>query len=232
MRFILPNLLTLGNLACGSAAIALSYERQWLGFALLIGAALLLDWLDGFVARRLGAESPLGKELDALADLTTFGVAPAFALYNYLRPWLPVLPYSAEARFSMVLVPFLLPLAAAWRLARFNAYPPKSTAFFEGLPAPAQGLFWATWLLGQPSGLWLHPLVWNSLVLGISLSMISRWPCLSLKTRQNLLPLLLWASAGGVILGFLSLSIALVALLLGYLALSAVLAYSRQRRSP
>ncbi|MCS7162821.1 MAG: CDP-alcohol phosphatidyltransferase family protein [Bacteroidia bacterium] len=232
MRFILPNLLTLGNLACGSAAIALSYEREWLGFALLIGGALLLDWLDGFVARQLRAESPLGKELDALADLATFGVAPAFALYNYLRPWLPELTYAAEARFTMILMPFILPLAAAWRLARFNAFPTKSTAFFEGLPTPAQGLFWAAWLLSRPSGIWLHPIVWNSLILGISLSMISRWPCLSLKTRQNLLPLLLWASAGGLILSRFSLSMALVALLLGYLGISGLLAYSRQRRSP
>ncbi|RMF52684.1 MAG: CDP-diacylglycerol--serine O-phosphatidyltransferase, partial [Bacteroidetes bacterium] len=79
VRALLPNLLTLGNLAAGSWAIALSYQQAWALFAAALGIAMVCDWLDGFAARVLRAESPLGKELDSLADLVSFGIAPAFA---------------------------------------------------------------------------------------------------------------------------------------------------------
>lgn len=186
LRRLLPNLLTLGNLAFGSWAIALSYESKWLEFALALGGAMICDWLDGGVARLLRAESAIGKELDALADLVSFGVAPAFALYNYLKPMLPALPYGREWRFWMVMVPFGLPLLAAWRLARFNATPPETKRFFEGLPTPAHGAFWALWLLSTPEGPWLQPAVWISLVATLGMLMVSRLPFLSLKSRHNL----------------------------------------------
>lgn len=185
-RRLLPNLLTLGNLAAGSWAIALSYKQAWDLFAGAILIAMLCDWLDGFVARWLKAESPLGKELDSLADLVSFGMAPAFGLYNYLKEPLPTLPYGNEARFWMVMAPFLLPLLAAWRLARFNVEAPSSMRFFEGLPTPAHGIFWAAWLLTHPTGIWFHPVVWIGQVLLLGMLMVSRWPFLSLKSRKNL----------------------------------------------
>lgn len=185
-RSLLPNLLTLGNLGFGSWAIALSYEREWGLFAGAITGAMLCDWLDGFAARLLKAESPLGKELDALADLVSFGIAPSFALYNYLRPWLPILPYGREVRFWMVIVPFVLPLLAAWRLARFNAEPTSANkSFFAGLPAPAHGAFWAGWLLTGPVGIWLHPAVWILQIGLLGVAMVSRWPFLTLKSRKK-----------------------------------------------
>lgn len=195
-RKLLPNLLTLGNLGFGSWAIALSYEHEWKLFAAALSAAMMCDWLDGFVARLLKAESLLGKELDALADLVSFGIAPSFALYNYLRMELPALPYDREIRFWMVLVPFMLPLMAAWRLARFNAEPPATDkSFFTGLPAPAHGAFWAGWLLTTPEGLWLHPVFWMSQVALLGIAMISRWPFLALKSRKK------WPYWIGLLLG-------------------------------
>lgn len=185
-RSLLPNLLTLGNLGFGSWAIALSYEQEWELFAAALLGAMVCDWLDGFAARLLRAESPLGKELDALADLVSFGIAPSFALYNYLRPSLPTLPYSRDMRFVMVLVPFVLPLFTAWRLARFNAAPPGGDKnFFAGLPAPAHGAFWAAWLLTAPDGVWLQPAVWISQVGLLGAAMISQWPFLALKSRKK-----------------------------------------------
>ncbi|MCS7153055.1 MAG: CDP-alcohol phosphatidyltransferase family protein [Bacteroidia bacterium] len=185
-RLLLPNLLTLGNLALGSWAIALSYQQKWELFAVALGGALVCDWLDGWTARLLRAESPLGKELDALADLTSFGLAPTFALFNYLKPLVPELPYDREVRFWMVMAPFWLPLWAAWRLARFNAMPEQSKRFFEGLPTPAQGLLWTLWLLTEPKGGWLHPAVWLTQIVAVGLLMGSRLPFLSLKSRKNL----------------------------------------------
>lgn len=202
MRRLLPDLLTLGNLAFGSWAIALSYEGEWILFAGAIGGAMICDWLDGWLARHLGTDSPMGKELDALADLVSFGVAPAFALYNYLKPVLPILPYHREIRFWMVMVPFILPLLAAWRLARFNVRPLQTNRFFEGLPTPAHGAFWALWLLSAPSGVWFHPMAWFGTILAVGLLMVSQLPFLSLKSRRNLpwlLPVLLGSAGIGII---------------------------------
>ncbi|MCX7606023.1 MAG: CDP-alcohol phosphatidyltransferase family protein [Bacteroidia bacterium] len=202
IRSFLPNLFTLGNLALGSWAIVLSYDRDWQGFALTLIAAMGCDWLDGGLARLLKAESSIGKELDALADLVSFGIAPAFALYNYLREPLPYLLYGREVRFWMVVAPFALPLLAAWRLARFNAAPPTNNRFFEGLPTPAHGAFWAGWLLTQPSGLWLHPVSWFGLIILLGAAMVSRWPFLSLKSRENLSALSLLVPLAFLIGGF------------------------------
>lgn len=185
-RLLVPNLLTLGNLALGSWAIALSYEREWMLFALALGGAMICDWLDGWLARLLNAASPLGKELDALADLVSFGIAPAFALYNYLRPILPLLPYDREWRFWMVIGPFGLPLLAAWRLARFNVTSAQTHRFFKGLPTPAHGALWGLWLLSRPEGIWLHPVAWIGWIFLIGLLMISHFPFLSLKSTKNL----------------------------------------------
>ncbi|MCS6895270.1 MAG: CDP-alcohol phosphatidyltransferase family protein [Bacteroidia bacterium] len=187
---LLPNLLTLGNLAAGSWAIALSYQRDWIGFALALSTAMFCDWLDGGMARFLHAESSMGKELDALADLVSFGLAPAFALYNYLRPEIPLLPYDREVKFWMVMVPFILPLLAAWRLARFNAAPSSNLRFFVGLPTPAHGAFWGLWIISAPRDYWLHPVVWIGTILSVGLLMVSELPFFSLKSRQNVI----WAA--------------------------------------
>ncbi|MCX8112465.1 MAG: CDP-alcohol phosphatidyltransferase family protein [Bacteroidia bacterium] len=212
VSFLLPNFLTLSNLALGIVAITLSYQAEWLYFAAALGGAIVCDWLDGWMARLLKAESALGKELDALADLVSFGIAPTFALYNYLKLFLPLLPYSTEVRFWMVATPFGLPLLAAWRLARFNVSPSPNPRFFEGLPTPAQGAIWALWLLTAPEGMGLHPAFWIGQILLVGGLMVSRLPFLSLKSSRNLpwmglvvlggvglglcIPSALWVSAG------------------------------------
>lgn len=220
VRTLLPNLLTLGNLAAGSWAIALSYQQEWILFAAALGIAMACDWLDGFAARLLDAESPLGKELDSLADLVSFGIAPAFGLYNYLREPLPLLPYDREWRAWMVLAPFALPLLAAWRLARFTVEENPDKRFFSGLPTPAQGAFWAIWLLTGPQGPWLHPLVWMGFIALMGLAMVSRWPFLTLKSRSNLPWFLSLVVVGGAVLVFLPPPAWSPALLLTYALLS------------
>jgi CDP-diacylglycerol--serine O-phosphatidyltransferase len=154
---------------------------------MLVGA--LCDVADGAAARLLGSVSALGRELDSLADLVTFGVTPAFLLYNYIRPLLVDLLFHPDVKFLMLIAPFFLPLFAAWRLARFNVESAEDGAcFFVGLPTPFQGLFWAVWIVTRPEGNWLHPLVWTALITLIAAFMVSRWPFLSLKKPLRVLP--------------------------------------------
>ncbi|MBX3101382.1 MAG: CDP-alcohol phosphatidyltransferase family protein [Bacteroidetes bacterium] len=153
LRQHIPNLLTLCGLACGSLSAALAFPHAGLQpthlywGAILILAAGLFDVLDGLAARLLKASSPTGQILDSLADLVSFGLAPGLLLFgllsNYFYTYLPGTGGQADwsawpvaARLSCL----LLPLGAAWRLARFSA-DTTPRPYFQGLPAPANGLF-------------------------------------------------------------------------------------------
>ena len=221
-RLRLPDLFTLGNLLSGLIALLYAYQRSWGPMLVAMAVGALCDVVDGALARLLRSPSALGKELDSMADLVTFGVVPAFALYHYIKPLLADLPYHPEARYVMVVVPFSLPLMAAWRLARFNVESEsEGSPFFSGMPTPFQGLFWALWVYAEPRGLWLHPVVWSGLVVLIGLLMVSRWPFLSLKKPLLVLPGLvgvtLWT---GLSLYLFPLTAAIPLSALGYVLLS------------
>ena len=143
--FTIPNLLTLSNLLCGSFATvaALIYDNLTLAFGWIVAAAVF-DFLDGFAARLLHQSSPIGLQLDSLADDITFGLAPSavlFVLYGRMAPQL--LP---EAEWIAFIV-FLFAAFAALRLARFNIDDTQRDEFL-GLPSPAAALFCASlgWL--------------------------------------------------------------------------------------
>ncbi|SDF17209.1 CDP-diacylglycerol--serine O-phosphatidyltransferase [Sporolituus thermophilus] len=135
----IPNLLTIVNLFAGLLAIMLAFTGMWtLAAALILGAALF-DSLDGRVARRLNATSEFGKELDSLADLVSFGVAPATIDY--------MLNFSLLG-WSGYLLAALFPICGALRLARFNIM--NVRGYFVGLPITAAGpLLAGTALLGD-----------------------------------------------------------------------------------
>ena len=138
--FTIPNLLTLSNLLCGSVAAvaALVWGNLTLAFGLMILAAVF-DFFDGFTARLLDQSSPVGLQLDSLADDITFGFAPAAAMYVlYQRMpgvWLP--------EGALGLIVFAFTAFAALRLAKFNIDDTQRTEFC-GLPSPAAGLFCAS----------------------------------------------------------------------------------------
>lgn len=138
--FTIPNLLTLFNLLCGSfaAVVALMYNDLTLAFWLIVAGAVF-DFFDGFAARLLHAPSKIGVELDSLADIITFGFAPAAILCQaYLGTdslWLP------EGDLGFVV--FILTAFSALRLAKFNIDDTQTTEFC-GLPTPAGGLFCAS----------------------------------------------------------------------------------------
>jgi CDP-diacylglycerol---serine O-phosphatidyltransferase len=178
----IPNFITLGNLLCGCIAV-------WTGDiaigALLIIIAAVLDFFDGLMARALNIHSDMGKELDSLADLVTFGLAPAILIMRMNAP--------AREFFSIIsFIPMVLPVAAAWRLARFNIDEEQS-AYFKGLPAPANGLFWAFTLLwaatrheSVQSGLPVssfNPL-WHGGSILLALLMVSKVKLLNFKVKD------------------------------------------------
>lgn len=127
----IPNMVTLGNLYCGFLSIGFAASGQFKNAAILIIIGMMLDSMDGRLARMLQADSVLGKELDSLADIVTFGVAPSFLVY-----------YTYFFQFGLLgfIVAGLFPLFGAYRLARFNTSPPKSSLhYFVGVPITAAG---------------------------------------------------------------------------------------------
>lgn len=127
---VLPTLLTMGNILCGMFAIIASFNRDWFQAGIAICIAFALDGLDGRIARIVDSESEFGLELDALADLVSFGVAPAMIAYTN---WLFV--YERLG----ILLAFMFVCGAALRLARFNAHDVQggTSGYFNGFPTPA-----------------------------------------------------------------------------------------------
>ena len=143
----IPNLFTLGNLSLGFFAIILALyplERQPNAIMLaggLILLAALLDGLDGTAARLLNASSELGAQLDSLADLTTFGIAPGVIMYSLvLHKWNISLENFPNIPFGMFIT-VIWPATAAYRLARFNVVHAENS--FTGLPSPTAGIIMA-----------------------------------------------------------------------------------------
>ena len=203
----IPNLFTLLNLAAGFIAIILCLqtgetilnqvdgewriylpERIWWA-SVCIGIAAVVDFLDGFVARLFKATSEMGKQLDSLADVVSFGVVPGLILYQMLRISFAQEPSGLETSIVWLLPALLVPLAAAWRLARFNIDTTEREGF-EGMPTPAAGLFIASFpflTLYNPFG--IQSLLLNHWVLYViccfvAWLMVSRLPLLNLKFKN------------------------------------------------
>lgn len=136
----LPSLFTIGNLVLGVISIILVFNGEADLAAILVIVAMLLDGLDGRVARALNAQSEFGKELDSLSDMISFGVAPAFVVYAVAFQ-----DYSTASHWTVITwsVTSLFPICGALRLARFNVADGPS-GYFIGLPIPAAGGVLAT----------------------------------------------------------------------------------------
>lgn len=169
----LPNLLTLANLFCG--CIAISYvlgaqnfntaftindyievptiEQPYIG-SLFIFLAAVFDMLDGFAAKALKVFSPIGKDLDSLADIVSFGVAPSVILFKLLWTAHIAQPYAMDISMMATTPAFLVACFAALRLAKFNQNAAAQSKFFTGLPVPAVGILVATF----PLIVWQNPL--------------------------------------------------------------------------
>jgi CDP-diacylglycerol---serine O-phosphatidyltransferase len=196
IKYVIPNLLTIFNLMAGCVSIIIVFrgENEFMA-AWLIFIAAVFDFLDGLAARALDAKSEFGVQLDSLADVVSFGVAPSIILFNWFT--LILTDISAQSTFeiisanfwqSMLLFSSLLFVAGgALRLARFNTEG-KSEGGFQGLPIPAAALIVASlWLiLGTTESEAIHRFLLNIyMVLGLILIlvflMVSRIEMLSLK---------------------------------------------------
>ncbi len=145
--YLLPNLLTTGALFAGFYSIVAAIDGNFLGAAWAIYIAMFLDGLDGRVARMTSTESDFGKEFDSLADMVSFGLAPAIVIYQWGLERLP--EYAALWGRLGWLAAFLFTVAAAFRLARFNTTTEvHDKHFFQGLPSPpaASGIAATVWL--------------------------------------------------------------------------------------
>lgn len=133
----LPSCLTVGNLFLGIMSIILAFQQHWQYAAIMVIIGMLLDGLDGRVARMLNTQSEFGKELDSLSDIITFGVAPAFIMY------VSVLKNTGPEGWFLTAI---FPICGALRLARFNVHPGEP-GYFIGLPITAAGGILATMAL-------------------------------------------------------------------------------------
>ena len=158
MKKHIPNTLTCCNLICGCMATGAAFYGNYQYAVLMIVIGAVFDFFDGMAARALGVSSPIGKELDSLADIVTFGVAPsAIIFYLFHEVHYPEMLASADFslftfHFSLVkLLPytaFLIAAFSALRLAKFNLDERQHYGFI-GLPTPANALFWGSLVLGE-----------------------------------------------------------------------------------
>jgi CDP-diacylglycerol--serine O-phosphatidyltransferase len=204
----LPNLFTLLNLFFGCLAviftlqngIAVMYtadgaqyidipEKIWFA-SLFIGPAAIVDFVDGFVARMFRVSSHFGKQLDSLADVVSFGVAPGMILYQFLRMSLIKQQEALDISMWWLMPALIIPCAAAYRLARFNIDDSQQYGF-KGVPTPAAGLFIASlpliyWNAGNETvvGLLLNKWILYVLIFVISYLMVSRLPFMAMKFKD------------------------------------------------
>jgi CDP-diacylglycerol---serine O-phosphatidyltransferase len=158
--------------------------------SVFIAAAGIVDFLDGFVARMLKASSEMGKQLDSLADVVSFGVAPGMIIFQFLRLSFAQQPDGLDISAAWLLPAFIIPCAGAYRLARFNIDTEQSYGF-KGMPIPAAGLLIASfpliyWFSNEA---WIIKLLVNkwflyAVIILVSYLMVSTLPMMALKFKN------------------------------------------------
>lgn len=217
----IPNAVTCCNLICGCIATGAAFHGFLKTALLFIILGAVFDFFDGMTARALKVSSPIGKELDSLADCVTFGVAPSSMLFTVMTKvqypsfmaadvWGTFLPYIA----------FIMAALSAVRLAKFNLDERQTTSFI-GLPTPANALFWGALIVGSEA--FLESVHFNilfliALELIFSYALVAEIPMFSLKVKN-----LGWAD-NKVRYIFIIVSIPLL-ILLGISGIAAVIAW-------
>ncbi len=200
----IPNIITLGNLFCGTLATIFAVKGDFYVTAMLVVLGIVFDFLDGFFARLLHVQGELGKQLDSLADMVTSGVVPGIVMmqfmihsnsYNELgiSSWDAALDMglSIDNWYSYELLGLLLTLFACYRLAKFNIDERQSDSFI-GLPTPAMNLFVLSLpLIAQyTSSSFILSIVHNkffliAITLFLSILMVAELPLFSLKFKTT-----------------------------------------------
>ena len=210
----IPNTITCCNLISGCIATLYAFEANFDMALLFIIIGAVFDFFDGMSARLLGVSSPIGKELDSLADDITFGFAPSAIVFSYLCTFhthLVWMPYLA----------FVMAAFSALRLAKFNLDERQALGFI-GLPTPANALFWGSLVCGLvESGAFVAANLWWAILLTVfyaSYLLISEIPMFALKFKH-------WGWKGNEIKYVFVLSCVPLLLLLGVSGFAAIIAW-------
>lgn len=185
MKKHIPNSLTCGNLISGCIATFFAFSGRYELAFLFIVIGAVFDFFDGMSARLLGVSSPIGKELDSLADDVTFGVAPSAMVFNLLS----TLEYPAvmePLRGVLPFVAFLMAAFSALRLAKFNLDERQTTSFI-GLPTPANALFWASLIVGGENFLASSPYMVLAVLVMLAVCswlLVAEFPMFALKFKH------------------------------------------------
>jgi CDP-diacylglycerol--serine O-phosphatidyltransferase len=176
----IPNSITCLNLISGCIATYWAFQGDAQLALLFIVIGAVFDFFDGMVARLLHVSSPIGKELDSLADDITFGFAPSAIVFNFLVPLTthlsPIIPYLA----------FIMAAFSALRLAKFNLDERQALGFI-GLPTPANALFWGSLLVGMGEEIATLPYAGYLILAGVLISsylLVSEIPMFALKFKS------------------------------------------------
>lgn len=189
-----PNAITCLNLLCGCLAAILAVSGDVAVAALLVVLGAVFDFFDGFAARLLKVSSPIGKQLDSLADMVTFGLVPGLILLHYLRETIGADVFSLEMfiQYPQLVLPLAVPVFSALRLAKFNV-DERQAMGFRGLPTPASALwcvsiplilFYAPSYLPDMEMLLRSPVFLIGSSLGLSVLMVSDVPLMAMKFKH------------------------------------------------
>ncbi|QIK54644.1 CDP-diacylglycerol--serine O-phosphatidyltransferase [Dysgonomonas sp. HDW5B] len=194
MKKHIPNILTSMNVLSGCIACVMAFNGNYLWVVIWVIIAAIFDFFDGFSARMLKAYSPIGKDLDSLADMVSFGLAPALVVFRLLSDnnilGSTIYVSSTESYYVKELIPyisFLLVIFSALRLANFNIDERQTTSFI-GLPTPANALFWISLCYGISTKdeftqlFSFYPII--VLVIIFSLLLTAEIPMFSLKIKS------------------------------------------------
>lgn len=185
MKKHIPNSITCCNLISGCIATGLAFGNSIEMALLFIIIGAVFDFFDGMVARLLNVSSPIGKELDSLADVITFGLAPSTIIFSMLH----VMSYPVflePLRDYLPCVAFIMAAFSALRLAKFNLDQRQALGFI-GLPTPANSLFWGSLLVGVGEKLETRPWALYFILAGVLISswlLVSEIPMFALKFKH------------------------------------------------
>lgn len=188
MKKHVPNILTCMNVLSGSIACVMAFEGNYLWVIIWIIIAAVCDFFDGFFARLLKAYSPIGKDLDSLADMVSFGMAPAILVFRFLSDSYTLKTLTWPGAEYIPYISFMLVIFSALRLAKFNI-DERQTSSFIGLPTPPNALFWISLCYGldiNRIGIPVSVSFYMVLILVVifSLLLVSEIPMFSLKVKN------------------------------------------------
>lgn len=181
----IPNTITSCNLISGAIATGFAFQGNFKAAVVMIIVGAVFDFFDGLTARLLHVSSPIGKELDSLADDITFGLAPSAILFTLLRE-MPFPTWLEPTHIWLPYTAFIMAAFSALRLAKFNLDERQTTSFI-GLPTPANALFWGSLVVGNQEWLTNNPNNALLILLGIlifSALLVAELPLFALKFKN------------------------------------------------